>query len=75
MAATIGFDLPTTNSVVGVMDRGEPRIIDNPEGYHAMRSVIAFTESGKRLVLSLSHLHSYPCQLAQPDRGLVRHPE
>jgi molecular chaperone DnaK len=46
----IGIDLGTTNSVVAVMEGGEPRVIVNPEGHRLTPSVVAFTEGGERLV-------------------------
>jgi molecular chaperone DnaK len=50
MAKTIGIDLGTTNSVVAVMEGGEPKVIANAEGSRTTPSVVAFTESGERLV-------------------------
>src|SRR5204863_8960210 len=46
----IGIDLGTTNSVVAIMEGGEPRVIVNSEGHRLTPSVVAFTESGERLV-------------------------
>ncbi len=46
----IGIDLGTTNSVVAVMEGGEPRVIVNSDGHRVTPSVVAFTESGERLV-------------------------
>jgi molecular chaperone DnaK len=46
----IGIDLGTTNSVVAVMEGGEARVIVNPDGHRLSPSVVAFTESGERLV-------------------------
>ncbi|MDJ0974845.1 MAG: molecular chaperone DnaK [Planctomycetota bacterium] len=46
----IGIDLGTTNSVVSVMEGGEPRVIVNQDGHRLTPSVVAFTESGERLV-------------------------
>jgi molecular chaperone DnaK len=46
----IGIDLGTTNSVVAVMEGGEPRVIVNSEGHRLTPSVVAFTEGGERLV-------------------------
>jgi molecular chaperone DnaK len=46
----IGIDLGTTNSVVAVMEGGEPTVITNPEGSRLTPSVVAFTKSGERLV-------------------------
>jgi molecular chaperone DnaK len=50
MAKTIGIDLGTTNSVVAVMEGGEPKVIPNEEGNLTTPSVVAFTKSGERLV-------------------------
>jgi len=46
----IGIDLGTTNSVVAVFEGGKPIVITNPEGGRTTPSVVAFTESGERLV-------------------------
>jgi molecular chaperone DnaK len=50
MAKTIGIDLGTTNSVVAVMEGGEPTVIPSAEGGRTVPSVVAFTKSGERLV-------------------------
>lgn len=50
MAKIIGIDLGTTNSVVAVMEGGDPKVITNPEGGRTTPSVVAFTKSGERLV-------------------------
>src|SRR5690349_16330582 len=50
MAKVIGIDLGTTNSVVAVMEGGEPKVIANEEGGRTTPSVVAFTKSGERLV-------------------------
>ena len=50
MAKIIGIDLGTTNSVVAVMEGGDPKVITNPEGSRTTPSVVAFTKSGERLV-------------------------
>jgi molecular chaperone DnaK len=47
---TIGIDLGTTNSCVAVMEGGEPTVLENSEGGRTTPSVVAFTESGERLV-------------------------
>src|SRR6201981_3380613 len=50
MAKIIGIDLGTTNSVVAVMEGGEPKVISNEEGGRTTPSVVAFTKTGERLV-------------------------
>src|SRR5437868_6479769 len=50
MAKIIGIDLGTTNSVVAVMEGGEPKVIANEEGGRTTPSVVGFTKTGERLV-------------------------
>jgi molecular chaperone DnaK len=50
MSKIIGIDLGTTNSVVSVMEGGEPVVIPNSEGQRTTPSVVAFTKKGERLV-------------------------
>ncbi len=50
MSKIIGIDLGTTNSVVAVMEGGEPAVIINQEGNRTTPSVVAFTKEGERLV-------------------------
>ncbi len=50
MGKIIGIDLGTTNSVVAVMEAGEPQVITNAEGGRITPSVVAFAKSGERLV-------------------------
>jgi molecular chaperone DnaK len=50
MGKTIGIDLGTTNSCMAVLDGGEPTVVENAEGARTTPSVVAFTDSGERLV-------------------------
>ena len=50
MSKVIGIDLGTTNSCVAIMEGGEVRVIENSEGARTTPSIIAFSESGERLV-------------------------
>ena len=50
MGKTIGIDLGTTNSCVAVLEGGEPTVLENAEGGRTTPSVVAFTDSGERLV-------------------------
>ncbi len=50
MGKTIGIDLGTTNSCVAVMEGGEPTVLENAEGGRTTPSVVAFADSGERLV-------------------------
>ena len=50
MGKIIGIDLGTTNSVVAVMEGGEPKVIASAEGGRTIPSVVAFTKTGERLV-------------------------
>jgi molecular chaperone DnaK len=50
MAKVIGIDLGTTNSVVAVMEAGEPTVLENSEGSRITPSIVAITKSGERLV-------------------------
>ncbi|MCX6539919.1 MAG: molecular chaperone DnaK [Acidobacteria bacterium] len=50
MSKIIGIDLGTTNSVVAVMEGGEPVVITNPEGGRLTPSVVGFSKTGERLV-------------------------
>ena len=54
MPKTVGIDLGTTNSVIAVMEGGEPVVIPNSEGSRTTPSVVAFTKSGERLVGQLA---------------------
>jgi molecular chaperone DnaK len=50
MAKVIGIDLGTTNSCVAVMEGGDPKVLTNAEGARTTPSMVAFTQSGERLV-------------------------
>jgi molecular chaperone DnaK len=50
VAKTIGIDLGTTNSCVAILEGGEPTVLENAEGGRTTPSVVAFTDSGERLV-------------------------
>ncbi len=50
MGKAVGIDLGTTNSVVAVVQAGEPVVIPNQEGARTTPSVVAITEKGERLV-------------------------
>lgn len=50
MAKVVGIDLGTTNSVVAVMEGGQPTVIPNAEGSRTTPSVVAFSKNGERLV-------------------------
>ncbi|MET9028869.1 molecular chaperone DnaK [Nocardia sp. NPDC004168] len=54
MATAVGIDLGTTNSVIASWQGGEPGVISNAEGARTTPSVVAFTESGERLVGQLA---------------------
>src|ERR1700738_5340950 len=50
MSKAVGIDLGTTNSVVAVIEAGQPTVIPNAEGSRLTPSVVAFTKTGERLV-------------------------
>ena len=50
MGKVIGIDLGTTNSVVAVMEAGEPVVVTNSEGNRITPSIVAFAKNGERLV-------------------------
>src|SRR5437016_4538203 len=54
MAKSVGIDLGTTNSVIAVMEAGQPTVIPNAEGSRLTPSVVAFTKTGERLVGQLA---------------------
>lgn len=67
MSKVIGIDLGTTNSVVAVMEGGEPVVIPNAEGSRLTPSVVGFSKSGERLVGQLAKRQA----VSNPDRTVV----
>ena len=67
MSKIIGIDLGTTNSVVSVMEGGEPTVITNPEGSRITPSVVGFTKTGERLVGQLAKRQA----VSNPDRTIA----
>ena len=66
MAKTIGIDLGTTNSVVAVMEAGDPQVIVNAEGNRLTPSVVAFTDKGERLTGQIARRQ----QVTNPENTL-----
>ncbi|MGW3654911.1 molecular chaperone DnaK [Streptomyces sp. NPDC005151] len=58
MARAVGIDLGTTNSVIAVWEGGEPTVIPNAEGARTTPSVVAFSDTGERLVGQLARRQS-----------------
>ncbi|MCH8055379.1 MAG: Hsp70 family protein, partial [Deltaproteobacteria bacterium] len=58
MAKVIGIDLGTTNSCVAIMEGGDPNVIANVEGSRTTPSVVAFSDSGERLVGQIARRQS-----------------
>ncbi|WP_291056023.1 molecular chaperone DnaK [Dialister sp. UBA1703] len=67
MSKVIGIDLGTTNSVVAVMEGGEPVVIPNAEGSRLTPSVVGFSKNGERLVGQLAKRQA----VSNPDRTIV----
>ena len=67
MSKVIGIDLGTTNSVVAVMEGGEPVVIPNAEGSRLTPSVVGFSKTGERLVGQLAKRQA----VSNPDRTVV----
>ncbi|MDK2901195.1 MAG: molecular chaperone DnaK [Thermosediminibacterales bacterium] len=67
MGKVIGIDLGTTNSVVAIMEGGEPVVIPNAEGNRLTPSVVAFTKAGERLVGQVAKRQA----ITNPERTIV----
>src|SRR5438046_3322319 len=66
MARTVGIDLGTTNSVVTVLEGGEPNVIANAEGSRTTPSVVAFAKNGEVLVGEVAKRQA----ITNPDRTI-----
>jgi len=64
MARAVGIDLGTTNSVIAVLEGGEPTVIANAEGHRTTPSVVAFSKTGEVLVGEVAKRQS----ITNPDR-------
>jgi molecular chaperone DnaK len=67
MGKTVGIDLGTTNSVVAVLEGGEPTVIPNAEGSRTTPSVVGFTKTGERLVGNAAKRQA----VVNPDRTVI----
>ena len=67
MSKVIGIDLGTTNSVVAVMEGGEPVVIPNAEGSRLTPSVVGFSKTGEILVGQLAKRQA----VSNPNRPVV----
>ena len=66
MAKAVGIDLGTTNSVVAVLEGGEPTVIPNAEGSRTTPSVVAFGKGGEVLVGEVAKRQA----ITNPDRTI-----
>src|SRR3954464_6443508 len=66
MAKAVGIDLGTTNSVVSVLEAGEPAVIPNSEGSRTTPSVVAFSKTGEVLVGEVAKRQA----ITNPDRTI-----
>jgi molecular chaperone DnaK len=66
MARAVGIDLGTTNSVVSVLEGGEPRVIENAEGARTTPSIVAFAKNGEVLVGEVAKRQA----VTNPDRTI-----
>src|SRR3954462_13126989 len=64
MAKAVGIDLGTTNSVVSVLEAGEPTVVPNAEGARTTPSVVAFSKTGEVLVGEVAKRQA----ITNPDR-------
>ncbi|MBC8137829.1 MAG: Hsp70 family protein, partial [Fibrella sp.] len=67
MAKTVGIDLGTTNSVVAVIENGDPVVIPNAEGARTTPSIVGFNKQGERLVGAPAKRQA----VLNPDRTIV----
>ncbi len=67
MGKTVGIDLGTTNSVVAILEGGEPTVIANAEGARTTPSIVGFTKTGERLVGNAAKRQA----VVNPDRTLI----
>src|SRR3984957_7321962 len=67
MGRTVGIDLGTTNSVVAILEGGEPTVIANAEGSRTTPSVVGFTKTGERIVGSGAKRQA----VVNPDRTII----
>src|SRR2546430_13112145 len=66
MSKAVGIDLGTTNSVVAVLEAGEPSVIPNAEGARTTPSVVAFSKTGEVLVGAVAKRQA----ITNPDRTI-----
>ena len=66
MSKAVGIDLGTTNSVVSVLEAGEPAVIPNAEGSRTTPSVVAFSKTGEVLVGEVAKRQA----ITNPDRTI-----
>ncbi|MEE1941015.1 molecular chaperone DnaK, partial [Streptomyces sp. TRM 70361] len=72
MARTVGIDLGTTNSVVSVLEGGEPAVVANAEGARTTPSVVAFSKAGEVLVGEIAKRQAVT-NVARTARSVKRH--
>ena len=67
MAKAVGIDLGTTNSVVSILEGGEPTVIQNAEGARTTPSVVGFSKTGEPLVGEVAKRQA----VTNPDRTIA----